>query len=53
MPHPGSHSRPGWMWLWAAWSSLVLNVEIDGLADKRQTDFNSEQRSSHKLLQNM
>ena len=21
MPHPHRHSRPGWMWLWAAWSS--------------------------------
>ena len=21
MPHPWGHSRPGWMWLWAAWSS--------------------------------
>ena len=21
MPHPWRHSRPGWMWLWAAWSS--------------------------------
>jgi len=21
MPHPWSHSRPDWMWLWAAWSS--------------------------------
>jgi len=21
MPHPCRHSRPGWMWLWAAWSS--------------------------------
>ena len=20
MPHPWRHSRPGWMWLWAAWS---------------------------------
>ena len=20
MPHPWSHWRPGWMWLWAAWS---------------------------------
>ena len=20
MPHPWKHSRPGWMWLWAAWS---------------------------------
>ena len=20
MPHPWMHSRPGWMWLWAAWS---------------------------------
>ena len=19
-PHPWKHSRPGWMWLWAAWS---------------------------------
>ena len=19
MPHPWRHSRPGWMWLWAAW----------------------------------
>ena len=19
-PHPWRHSRPGWMWLWAAWS---------------------------------
>ena len=19
--HPWMHSRPGWMWLWAAWSS--------------------------------
>jgi len=23
MPHPWRHSRPGWMWLWAAWSGLV------------------------------
>jgi len=21
MPHPWRHSRPGWMWLWAAWSA--------------------------------
>jgi len=21
VPHPWRHSRPGWMWLWAAWSS--------------------------------
>jgi len=21
MPPPWRHSRPGWMWLWAAWSS--------------------------------
>jgi len=21
MPHPCRHSRPGWMWLWAAWSA--------------------------------
>jgi len=21
MPYPWRHSRPGWMWLWAAWSS--------------------------------
>ena len=21
MPHPWRHSRAGWMWLWAAWSS--------------------------------
>ena len=21
MPHPRRHSRPGWMWLWAAWSA--------------------------------
>ena len=21
MPHSWMHSRPGWMWLWAAWSS--------------------------------
>ena len=21
MPHPWWHSRPGWMWLWAAWSN--------------------------------
>jgi len=21
MPQPWRHSRPGWMWLWAAWSS--------------------------------
>jgi len=21
MPHPWMHSRSGWMWLWAAWSS--------------------------------
>ena len=21
MPHPWRHSKPGWMWLWAAWSS--------------------------------
>ena len=20
MPHPWRHSRPGWMWFWAAWS---------------------------------
>ena len=20
VPHPWRHSRPGWMWLWAAWS---------------------------------
>jgi len=20
MPHPWRHSKPGWMWLWAAWS---------------------------------
>jgi len=20
-PHPWRHSRPGWMWLWAAWSA--------------------------------
>ena len=20
MPHPCRHSRPGWMWLWAAWA---------------------------------
>jgi len=20
MPHPWRHSRPGWMWRWAAWS---------------------------------
>jgi len=20
MPHPWRHSRPGWMWHWAAWS---------------------------------
>ena len=20
MPHPWRHPRPGWMWLWAAWS---------------------------------
>jgi len=20
MPHPWRHSRPGWMWLWAAWA---------------------------------
>ena len=20
MPHPWRHSRPGWLWLWAAWS---------------------------------
>jgi len=22
MPHSWMHSRPGWMWLWAAWSGL-------------------------------
>jgi len=21
MPHPWRHSRPGWMWLWAAWAA--------------------------------
>ena len=21
MPHPCRHSRPGWMWLWAAWAA--------------------------------
>jgi len=21
MPHPCRHSRPGWMWRWAAWSA--------------------------------
>jgi len=21
MPHPCRHSKPGWMWLWAAWSA--------------------------------
>ena len=21
MPHPWNHTRPGWTWLWAAWSS--------------------------------
>jgi len=21
MPHPWRHSKPGWMWLWAAWSA--------------------------------
>ena len=21
LPHPCRHSRPGWMWLWAAWAA--------------------------------
>uniref|UniRef100_A0A669PYI3 Junctional cadherin complex regulator n=1 Tax=Phasianus colchicus TaxID=9054 RepID=A0A669PYI3_PHACC len=24
MPHPCRHSRPGWMWLWAAWSADAI-----------------------------
>ena len=36
MPHPWRHSRPGWMWLWAAWSGgwrpcSVERVEGGGL----------------------
>uniref|UniRef100_A0A669QTQ2 Coiled-coil-helix-coiled-coil-helix domain containing 3 n=1 Tax=Phasianus colchicus TaxID=9054 RepID=A0A669QTQ2_PHACC len=28
MPHPWRHSRPGWMWLWAAWSAGCFPSEF-------------------------
>jgi len=30
MPHPWRHSRPGWMWLWAAWSSGLATLPMAG-----------------------
>ena len=26
MPHPWRHLRPGWMWLWAAWSKWLATA---------------------------
>ena len=31
MPHPWRHSRPGWMWLWAAWSAGWRPAHSSGL----------------------
>ena len=41
MPHPLKHSRPGWMWLWAAWAggrrpTSPGGLELNGHCDPFQ-----------------
>ena len=37
MPHPWMHSRPSWMWLWAAWlATLPGGLKIDDHYDSFQ-----------------
>ena len=35
MPHPWRHSRPGWMWLWAAWSGGWRPCTEQGVETRR------------------
>ena len=35
MPHPWRHSRPGWMWLWAAWSMVGDPAHSKGVETRR------------------